>query len=358
MLEGMKNTLVATDYPNLYKSKESEIFYARIDRGRKTVKKSLKTRVLTEALSRLAGFLAEQGRDELPVESVSWYLAVDMYVQRQEMRPNLKPAAVESIKFFAGRAKKLVVRDMAAEAITEQICRVWWKKDALSVSARTANGTLAIVKNVFSMLQDAGCLKNNPAAKLERMTLRSGKLHVPGKEDFRRIIEEVKKAPILRKWQKKGLYSEAADMISFLAYSGLRIEEARRLVWGDIGKESISVPDIKHATSRRTLYINASLAEVIESLRRERRGNSPDDSVFAIENPRKALTNACIRLGLPHVRIHDLRHFFATSCIEAGIDIPTVAKWLGHRDGGALAMKVYGHLRDEHSKEAAKKLVF
>ncbi len=35
MLEGMKNTLVATDYPNLYKSKESEIFYARIDTGKK-----------------------------------------------------------------------------------------------------------------------------------------------------------------------------------------------------------------------------------------------------------------------------------------------------------------------------------
>ena len=80
MLGSMKNTLVATDYPNLYRSKESEIFYARIDTGRKTVKKSLKTRVLTEALSRLAGFLAEQGKDELPVESVSWYLAVDMYV--------------------------------------------------------------------------------------------------------------------------------------------------------------------------------------------------------------------------------------------------------------------------------------
>lgn len=92
------------------------------------MKKSLKTRVLTEALSRLAGFLAEQGRDELPVESVSWYLAVDMYVQRQEMRPHLKPAAVESIKFFSSRAKKLVARDIAAEAITEQMCRAWWKK--------------------------------------------------------------------------------------------------------------------------------------------------------------------------------------------------------------------------------------
>ena len=48
---------------------------------------------------------------------------------------------------------------------------------------------------------------------------------------------------------------------------------------------------------------------------------------------------------------------FAT-CIEQGVDIPTVAKWLGHQDGGALAMRVYGHLRDEHSKEQASKLKF
>ena len=45
---------------------------------------------------------------------------------------------------------------------------------------------------------------------------------------------------------------------------------------------------------------------------------------------------------------HDLRHLFATRCIESGVDIPTVARWLGHKDGGALAMKTYGHLRNEH----------
>jgi len=33
---------------------------------------------------------------------------------------------------------------------------------------------------------------------------------------------------------------------------------------------------------------------------------------------------------------HDLRHLFATTCIEAGVDIPTVSRWLGHQDGGAL----------------------
>ncbi|MHB8523566.1 MAG: hypothetical protein ACYDH9_22810 [Limisphaerales bacterium] len=43
------------------------------------------------------------------------------------------------------------------------------------------------------------------------------------------------------------------------------------------------------------------------------------------------------------------RHFFATTCIESGVDIPTISRWLGHSDGGALAMRVYGHLRQEHS---------
>jgi hypothetical protein len=41
-----------------------------------------------------------------------------------------------------------------------------------------------------------------------------------------------------------------------------------------------------------------------------------------------------------------------------GVDIPTVAHWLGHSDGGALAMKVYGHLRREHSASMAQKVTF
>ena len=49
---------------------------------------------------------------------------------------------------------------------------------------------------------------------------------------------------------------------------------------------------------------------------------------------------------------------FATRCIENGVDIPTVSRWLGHQDGGALCMKTYGHLRDEHSTNEARKVTF
>jgi len=53
-----------------------------------------------------------------------------------------------------------------------------------------------------------------------------------------------------------------------------------------------------------------------------------------------------------------LRHLFATRCIESSVDIPTVSRWLGHKDGGALAMKTYGHLRREHSIAQAQKVSF
>ena len=49
---------------------------------------------------------------------------------------------------------------------------------------------------------------------------------------------------------------------------------------------------------------------------------------------------------------------FATRCIESGVDIPTVSRWLGHKDGGALAMKTYGHLRREHSIAQAQRVTF
>jgi integrase len=71
-----------------------------------------------------------------------------------------------------------------------------------------------------------------------------------------------------------------------------------------------------------------------------------------------SLTLACQANGIHRITHHDLRHLFATQCIEAGVDVPTVSRWLGHSDGGALAMRVYGHLRREHSATMAQRVTF
>jgi len=79
---------------------------------------------------------------------------------------------------------------------------------------------------------------------------------------------------------------------------------------------------------------------------------------MTVHECQKAMNRAAKEVGMTRITHHDLRHLFATRCIESGVDIPTVSPWLGHKDGGALAMRVYGHLRDTHSSEMAKKVTF
>ena len=54
----------------------------------------------------------------------------------------------------------------------------------------------------------------------------------------------------------------------------------------------------------------------------------------------------------PDVRLHDLRHFTATQLIGAGMDIRTVADFLGHSDP-SLTLRVYSHAIEERTKAAA-----
>lgn len=53
-----------------------------------------------------------------------------------------------------------------------------------------------------------------------------------------------------------------------------------------------------------------------------------------------------------------LRHVFCSNAIEAGVDFKTIAAWLGHKDGGLLVARTYGHLRDEHSTLMAQRMTF
>ena len=80
--------------------------------------------------------------------------------------------------------------------------------------------------------------------------------------------------------------------------------------------------------------------------------------VFRVNEAQKAIDGATRKLGLARITHHDLRHLFAAAAIESGVDIPTVSRWLGHKDGGALAMKTYGHLRREHSLAQAQRVTF
>ena len=53
---------------------------------------------------------------------------------------------------------------------------------------------------------------------------------------------------------------------------------------------------------------------------------------------------------------HAFRHFFTSQCVMNGVDFMTTAEWLGHRDGGVLIGKIYGHLAEDHKRRMAANL--
>jgi integrase len=163
---------------------------------------------------------------------------------------------------------------------------------------------------------------------------------------------------------------DAADFCRFLAYTGCRLSEAGGVTWGDVdlGRGIIHVRGTKTAAADREVPLIPVARKLLEKLYarqsainleiRAKAEIDPASRVVPVAEAGTSLANACKRLDIEPLTHHDLRDAFATLAIEAGVDIPTVASWLGHADGGALLMKTYAHHRRAHSLAQAAKIKF
>lgn len=189
------------------------------------------------------------------------------------------------------------------------------------------------------------------------MPVRLKMLELPTLKQFAAFVEFIR--------SRHGRFSaHCADFTEGLAYTGCRISEAARITWKDLdfsAQEIVVMGDpverTKNGEIRRVPMIPAANA-LFKRLRSARADEPSNTPVFKVNECQKAMDRAAKETGMTRITHHDLRHFFATICIESGVDIPTVSRWLGHKDGGVLAMKTYGHLRREHSVAQAKKVSF
>jgi integrase len=142
-----------------------------------------------------------------------------------------------------------------------------------------------------------------------------------------------------------GQAKDCANLFRFLAFSGVRIDEARHVLWGDVDFEKgILHVRVTKNSKARWIPLNSSLRQLLEKMRGERPGEAPDKSVMQVFECQKSIDRAAKLAGVQRITHHDLRHLFATRCIESGVDIPTVSRWLGHQDGGRR-----GHYLDKRS---------
>jgi integrase len=241
--------------------------------------------------------------------------------------------------------------------ITQADCKKWASAFAKKASPTRYNNTVSVLRHVLNVAVEAGVVYRNAATGVKRAPVRAKEIALPTIEKFNALISE------MRAGHSRDSIN-CADLAAGLAFTGCRIGEAREVVWRDVDFDAGEVvvrgdanTGTKNWELRRVPLIPDARA-LFQRMRDGRPSEPLDVKVFRVRECQKALDRACKTVGADRITHHDLRHLFATRCIESGMDIPTVSRWLGHKDGGALAMKTYGHLRREHSIARAQRVTF
>lgn len=163
---------------------------------------------------------------------------------------------------------------------------------------------------------------------------------------------------------------------------GLRCGEAQCLSWNDIlwNRSAIRVNKTlvrsssehgstfvqngaKSRTSNRTIPVNKTVIDILESLEKKRRPSdrfifpSKDDSSLPISYSavKYYLRKACGVAGIKYRSPHSLRHTFASNCYERGCDVKILSKLLGHADV-TITYNIYIHLYGDALEEMRKVL--
>lgn len=228
------------------------------------------------------------------------------------------------------------------DEITRAEVLMWF--DALG---KCQNWALSVLSSLMIHAEALGHRppNTNPCTGLRRK--KSGfKARYPDADAYRRLGAELKKRPATDR--------QSVQVIQFLALTGARRGEAMALRWEHIQTDRIVLPDSK--TGPKTIWIPAPVKALLDSIPR---GDSPfvfgrADRAQTLRNLNEVWTAVRVKVGAAKIRLHDLRHGYASVAVRQGAELKSIAGLLGHSDF-ATTMG-YAHLRQEHIALAAERV--
>lgn len=357
-----------TKVQNLVRHKSGR-YYARIYAGGKETWKALKTDIMEVAKAKLrdmAGDIEKTTRANAAQDRGRMTLGDCATIFREQLARGISmPGRGKTIKRL--RPNSVTYREKCIVALfksrpaweTTDVRKLgahevekWSNELAAKYSPTVHNNTLGTLRFLFQIARKAGAIHDDPSEDAPKSSIRKSTLRLPERGQFLAFVESIRTAGA---WCSK----DCADLVQFFAFTGARKNEAAHVLWADVdfNRNRLFIREGKGGNTRHVPLIGEA-QELINRMRAERPDEPLDAPVLRVREAQKAMDKAAKKVGMERITHHDLRHLFATTCIESRIDIPTVSRWLGHQDGGALAMKTYGHLRDDHSAEAASRVSF
>jgi integrase len=250
---------------------------------------------------------------------------------------------------------------------------MYGRMKADGLSPKTIRNHHAIISSALHQAVRWGWVKQNVAIKAKPPRISQRRIAAPSVDAVRRVIEAAEQRD-----------PRLAPLLVLAALTGLRRGELCALHWTDVdvkrgelevSKSIVVIPrGLAEKTTKTDRSRKIALDEVGVALLTNHRAKveewalkagvvvPPDAYVFshAVDGSRPFrpdnVTGFFSRVresvGLPNVRLHDLRHFTATQLIGAGVDVRTVAGRLGHSDP-SVTLRVYSHALEERDRAAA-----
>lgn len=236
-----------------------------------------------------------------------------------------------------------------------------------------ANKVVAVVSSMFSFGFRMKLIpkSENPAEEVERYR-EEGKERYLSSAELERLgasfrlaettglpweIDLTKKTKHLRKTRRETIIGEApVAALRLLLFTGARLREILHLEWSHVDFERGILLLPKSKTGKKSIVLNAYALEILGSIRRVGRYVISGESAgMDDEKPRSDLKRPweAIRrhAGLDDVRIHDLRHSFASFGAGGGMGLPIIGKLLGHSQSSTTQR--YAHLDTDPVRQAS-----
>ena len=211
-----------------------------------------------------------------------------------------------------------------------------------------ANSALLVFRQIMNHAISRGHIETNPTRGLKRNP-RPKLTRFLSREEIGHLHE------VLDRYEPRRPSCKAqADIIRLLLLTGCRSGEMLKLRWREVDGDTLELEDSK--TGPRQVLLSPEARAIIE---RQPREGSP--WVFPSPvNPDRARTELDLwkrvrkLAGIEDVRLHDLRHTFASQAAMQGIPLPVVARLLGHAQ---VQMTLrYAHVSDRDVELAAERI--
>ncbi len=293
----------------------------------------------------------KRGEDPLPAEPKPEPTVADLaaHYMRAHVEVNCQPATVKDYRRTLDLHILPALGEMALASVERKHAADLHYR--LRETPTRANAALKILSHMFALAPGWGFETGgrNPCRFVRGYRERKRERFLT-RDEYRRlgdVLDEAEKG-------RMSVYTVTA--IRVLMLTGCRRNEVLELTWDDVDRTTGELR-IRHAkTGPRRVPLTPLVAEILDALPRVEGkpwvfpGRGADGRLVNINAPWQAL---CARAGLKDVRIHDLRHSYASRALALGESLTTIGGLLGHTKVRTTAR--YAHLaRDTEIAASAK----